>query len=148
MLPSGEEAQLVEVVIDNLAPSVSEPTTWITTNQTVTLESRSRSIKTVIPGHFQRLRGGDQVRLVVGIQNENGTDSGTLLTDVDVLLDGEALDEQQWNITAGIPDFHVGDDSLMTHESAEWFNGAKFGLFVHWGNFSKRFMLFLDLNLS
>ncbi|KAL1664162.1 glycoside hydrolase [Schizophyllum commune] len=44
--------------------------------------------------------------------------------------------DREWDIVAGIPDYYVGDDSLSTHESAEWFDDAKFGLFVHWGIYS------------
>lgn len=36
-------------------------------------------------------------------------------------------------ITAGIPPYMDDDASLRTHETPEWFDGAKFGLFIHWG---------------
>ncbi|KAI5834341.1 glycoside hydrolase [Schizophyllum commune Tattone D] len=44
--------------------------------------------------------------------------------------------DREWDIVAGIPDYYVGDESLSMHESAEWFDDAKFGLFVHWGIYS------------
>lgn len=86
----------------------------------------------MIPGKVRRLRGGDQVRVVVGVVNHAGVPAGSSVSDARVLINGIVVGAA-WNVTAGIPDFHVGDDSLQTHESAEWFDNAKFGIFVHWG---------------
>ncbi len=122
--------QLYEVTLNNLAPSTAGAEAWITSNTTITLESTS--LKTIIPGSVQRLRGGDQVRIVVGVVNEDCVEEGTPISDVQVLVDGVPVGNT-WDAIAGIPDYYVGDDSLMTHESAEWFDNAKFGLFVHWG---------------
>ncbi|KAF9007312.1 glycoside hydrolase [Hymenopellis radicata] len=125
--------QLYEVTLNNFAPTTASAEAWITSNTSITLESAS--LKTVIPGSVQRLRGGDQVRIVVGVVNEDCVEEGTPISDVQVLIDGEPVGKA-WDAIAGIPDYYVGDDSLMTHESAEWFDNAKFGLFVHWGIYS------------
>ncbi|KAF8916474.1 alpha-L-fucosidase-domain-containing protein [Mucidula mucida] len=125
--------QLYEVTLNNFAPSTAGAEAWITRNTTITLESTS--LKTIIPGSVQHLRGGDQVRIVVGVVNEDCVEEGTPISDVQVLVDGVPVGNT-WDAIAGIPDYYVGDDSLMTHESAEWFDNAKFGLFVHWGIYS------------
>jgi len=126
------QIQLVEVTLGNFASSDAPVSSWITSKQTVALHSSSGAIHTVIPGEVKRLRGGDQVRVVVGIVNEDGVTPGTEIDGVQVVINGSPLADQ-WRIVAGIPDYFVGDESLQTHESPEWFDGAKFGLFVHWG---------------
>lgn len=122
--------QLYEITLNNFAPTTAGPEAWITRNTSISLHSSS--LTTVIPGHVQRLRGGDQVRIVVGVVNVDGVEPGTPISDVEVLIDGQKVGKC-WDTIAGIPDYYVGDDSLKTHESAEWFDNAKFGLFVHWG---------------
>ncbi|KAK7462834.1 hypothetical protein VKT23_007411 [Stygiomarasmius scandens] len=129
------QIQLVEVTLGNFASSDAPVSSWITSKQTIALHSSSGAIHTVIPGEVKRLRGGDQVRVVVGIVNEDGVKPGTEIDDVQVVINGSPL-ANQWRIVAGIPDYFVGDESLQTHESPEWFDGAKFGLFVHWGIYS------------
>ncbi|KAH8921397.1 glycoside hydrolase family 29 protein [Atractiella rhizophila] len=127
-----EKAQLVELTITNLAPSNNSADRWIVNPTSFTLSHPN--IKTVIPGSLKRLRGGDQVRVIVGIVS-NGVKAGKTLDGVTILANEKKI-SKNWKITAGIPDYYVGDDSLKTHESAEWFDSAKFGLFVHWGIYS------------
>ncbi|THV04706.1 glycoside hydrolase [Dendrothele bispora CBS 962.96] len=129
------QIQLIEVTLNNFASSDDVTSSWITSKQTVVLHSSSGAIHTVIPGEVNRLRGGDQVRVIVGIVNEDGVEAGTEIDDVQVVINGSPLGGN-WEIVAGIPDYLVGDESLKTHESPEWFDGAKFGLFVHWGIYS------------
>ncbi|KAK7047335.1 hypothetical protein VNI00_006566 [Paramarasmius palmivorus] len=129
------EVQLVEVTVNNLAVSAnsSDTSTWLI--EPVQLSISSHSVHTVIPATINRLRGGDQVQVVVGIVNADGVNPGTVVDGVRVLVDGEALNGS-WNILAGIPEYQYGDESLRTHESPEWFNSVKFGIFVHWGIYS------------
>ncbi|ESK89470.1 glycoside hydrolase family 29 protein [Moniliophthora roreri MCA 2997] len=133
------EVQLVEITLNNLALSAnsSDTSNWLT--KPVELSLCSHSVDTLIPGKVNRLRGGDQVRVLVGIINKEGVEAGTIVSGVKVKVTSQGEDEMLdaiWTITAGIPDYYVGDDSLRTHESTEWFNGAKFGIFVHWGIYS------------
>ncbi|KAK0192763.1 glycoside hydrolase [Armillaria mellea] len=106
---------------------------WITHDTSIVVASDS--LDTAIPGSVKRLRGGDQVRILVGVVNKDGVEAGTPISDVRILINGRPVGNQ-WDAIAGIPDFFTGDDSLVTHESAEWFDNAKFGLFVHWGIYS------------
>ncbi|KAK0452394.1 glycoside hydrolase [Armillaria borealis] len=128
-----KQTQLFEITLNNFAPSTAGVEAWITRNTSIVVTSDS--LDTVIPGRVRRLRGGDQVRILVGVVNKDGVKPGTPISDVQILIDGRPVGNQ-WDAIAGIPDFYTGDDSLMTHESAEWFDNAKFGLFVHWGIYS------------
>lgn len=116
------QVQLMEITLNNFAPSTADPSSWITKPTTFTLSSSS--IRTVLPGTVQRLRGGDQVRVIVGVLNTNNVTAGTQVDDVVVLVDGKQVG-RKWSVTAGIPDYVEGDESLMTHESPGWFDGAK-----------------------
>ncbi|KAJ7598895.1 glycoside hydrolase [Mycena floridula] len=129
----GAQAQLIEVTINNLASSIASVSSWITSPQTITISSKY--VQTIIPGSFKRLRGGDQVRIIIGVLNNRGVSPGTIASDARIVINGSPL-AAKWSIIAGIPDYIVGDESLSTHESAEWFDGAKFGIFVHWGIYS------------
>ncbi|PBK81167.1 glycoside hydrolase [Armillaria gallica] len=128
-----KQIQLFEITLNNFAPSTAGVEAWITRDTSMMLASDS--LDTVIPGSVRRLRGGDQVRILVGVANKDGVEPGTPISDVQILIDGRPVGKE-WDAIAGIPDFYTGDDSLMTHESAEWFDNAKFGLFVHWGIYS------------
>ncbi|KAK0458786.1 glycoside hydrolase [Desarmillaria tabescens] len=129
----GNEIQLFEITLNNFAPSTAGAEAWITHDMSIVVASNS--LETMIPGIIRRLRGGDQARFLVGVVNKDSIKPGTPISDVQVLIDGRPVGNQ-WDAIAGIPDFYPGDDSLMTHESAEWFDNAKFGLFVHWGIYS------------
>ncbi|KAK0442753.1 glycoside hydrolase [Desarmillaria tabescens] len=129
----GNEIQLFEITLNNFAPSTAGAEAWITHDMSIVVASNS--LETMIPGTIRRLRGGDQARFLVGVVNKDSIKPGTPISDVQVLIDGRPVGNQ-WDAIAGIPDFYPGDDSLMTHESAEWFDNAKFGLFVHWGIYS------------
>ncbi|KAL1752143.1 glycoside hydrolase [Schizophyllum commune] len=138
-LPSSPstQAQLIELTLANLAPSTAGPNAWLTSPLTLSLESDD--VETVLPAMIVRLRGGDQVKVVVGVVNKEGVEVGAK-GKVRVVATGGGkvawASDREWDIVAGIPDYYVGDESLSTHESAEWFDDAKFGLFVHWGIYS------------
>ncbi|KAL1715311.1 glycoside hydrolase [Schizophyllum commune] len=136
-LPSSStQAQLIELTLANLAPSSAGPNAWLTSPLTLSLESDD--VETVLPATIVRLRGGDQAKVVVGVVNKKGVEVGAKGRVRVVATRGNEKREEhrEWDIVAGIPDYYVGDESLSTHESAEWFDDAKFGLFVHWGIYS------------
>ncbi|KAK1221554.1 hypothetical protein PQX77_015673 [Marasmius sp. AFHP31] len=135
------QIQLIEITLSNLAISdeSSDTSTWLTNPIEISLASDS--VQTVVPATLNRLRGGDQVRVVVGVVNNPGVEPGTQADGAQILIRPSNGSEWKtfegvWNITAGIPEYFIGDESLRTHESAEWFDGVKFGLFVHWGPYS------------
>ncbi|TRM64400.1 glycoside hydrolase [Schizophyllum amplum] len=148
VLEDGTEAQLIEITIDNIAPSTAGLAAWVTAPVTIALESPN--VETVMPATIMRLRGGDQAKVVVGVVNKCAQGEGDRIeghskrqaitagtpSTVTVTLNGTPMSDRAWEIVAGIPDYYVGDESLRTHESAEWFDDAKFGLFVHWGIYS------------
>ncbi|KZV75904.1 glycoside hydrolase family 29 protein [Peniophora sp. CONT] len=130
----------IQVTINNLARLNASVDAWIASNMSVSLSSSS--LTTVTPGTFVRLRPNDQIVVNVGVQNAAGTTAGSSSTATVTISDSNgtsiavARASDPWPITAGIPEWTNTDSSLMTHESPEWFDDAKFGIFVHWGVFS------------
>ncbi|THG97827.1 hypothetical protein EW026_g4244 [Hermanssonia centrifuga] len=138
-----DKVQQIEVTLNNLAPLNASTSSWLTATYNVSLVSDD--IETVVPGIVKRLRSNDQVVVPVGVRNRVGVKSGTSAK-VQVVLssagenqaerDVKLEDANDWDVVAGIPEWTNGDASLRTHEAPEWFNDAKFGIFIHWGIYS------------
>jgi alpha-L-fucosidase len=124
------------VTINNLASRNASVDAWVLSNMTVAITSPA--LTTVQPGSFKRLRAGDQIIVSVGVQNAAGTAAGTAASATVTITDanGQAVQvaraDEQWAVTAGIPAWDNTDPSLSTHEAADWFDDAKFGIFIHW----------------
>ncbi|CAL1711586.1 unnamed protein product [Somion occarium] len=141
---SSEKIQQIEVTLANLSP-LSAPTnsSWLTSTHSLYLTSSNDEIKTVIPGKVIRLRSNDQVVIPISIQNNHKVEAGTKVqvtvhlrsekNSTAVLLETEG---QEFEIIAGIPEWNNSDESLRTHEAPDWYEDAKFGIFVHWGVYS------------
>ncbi|KAI0836200.1 glycoside hydrolase family 29 protein [Hypoxylon sp. FL0890] len=87
-------------------------------------------LRTVNQGHLKRLCPGDQKVVTVGVEAaSNGTVNGS------VIVDGG--DNQQTfefrDVQFGLTEWTTDLDNLARHESPEWFNDAKYGIFIHWG---------------
>ncbi|KAI0076395.1 glycoside hydrolase family 29 protein [Panus rudis PR-1116 ss-1] len=140
--------QQIEVTLSNLSPlSASQATSWLTTPYVLTFTSPTNGIETVIPGRVVRLRSNDQVVVRVGVRNKATVRAGTKVkvgvvlkeekSGLEVALgtNGDAANGL-FEIIAGIPAWVDSDESLRSHEAPDWYDDAKFGIFVHWGVYS------------
>lgn len=119
--------QVVEVTLNNAgAECVSGP------GLTVSLEGPG--VSTAEAGSVRRLCPGDQKRVNVGV---SGSANGTTVT---VTLSGAAGGPNQTasfpGVDIGFESFTADLDSLAKHESPEWFDNAKYGIFIHWGPYA------------
>ncbi|KAK7047364.1 hypothetical protein VNI00_006595 [Paramarasmius palmivorus] len=101
------------------APEISQTEGPVLSVQNV--RSTTNSIRTITPGYVNRLRSGDQVRVLVGITNE-GVAPGTVLDDIKVQLAFPPIFE----MTAVY--VHMKVQSGLTVPNSEFF--------VHWGPYS------------
>ncbi|KAK7992123.1 hypothetical protein PG988_000917 [Apiospora saccharicola] len=126
------KTQIVEVVINNAG------LTWLLSNQAVTVSVDSPGLMTVGPAVIKRLRPGDQVIAEVGVANKDGILEGStgLATIVLQTEDGTQIATHTIEATFGIADYEPTYDSVYGHEAPEWFNNAKFGIFIHWGPYA------------
>ncbi|KAJ9130963.1 Tissue alpha-L-fucosidase [Pleurostoma richardsiae] len=82
-------------------------------------------------GKITRLCPGDQKRVDVGVV---GRGSGTLTVTLDSEL--ETREAEFSDVTIGFETFSEDLDSLSKHETPQWFDDAKYGIFVHWGPYA------------
>jgi alpha-L-fucosidase len=142
---STRRIQLIEVVVHNLPSSSSNlnpndttstgTSNWITAPYTISIDSPG--VQTIFPATIHRLRAGLSARFFVGVSLSSSIKQrGSPSTAVAVISTGgtEVSRSAPFSITAGIPEYKDKDlESLLAHESAMWFDDAKFGIFVHWG---------------
>lgn len=120
-----ERVQLIEVILNNLAPLDAPASAWLTTPHNVTITSNA--LDTVVPGRVVRLRTNDQITVKVGVKARAGVKAGSNV-DVTVKLVPDhqhsataTLDGRtQWTMPIGIEDWRNEDSSLRTHEPPDW----------------------------
>ncbi|KAJ3553679.1 hypothetical protein NM688_g3482 [Phlebia brevispora] len=140
---ANEKVQQIEITLNNLAPLDAPMSSWITRKHNFSVSLVSDALYTVVPGNVVRLRSNDQVVVRIGVQNLPHAKPGTNATAnvvwqlasgtaTDLIIDGLS----GWEVVAGIPEWTSDDTSLRTHEAPDWFDEAKFGIFIHWGVYS------------
>jgi alpha-L-fucosidase len=130
-LAGGSHAQVVQASVTNLG------TQWITPAAPLTVRVNADGVRTVRAARISQLAPGEQARVEIGITSP-GLPAG-LPVDGTIQVSGPAAGidvSRALSFTAGIPAYTANDDSLTQHQSPDWFNDAKFGIFIHWGIYS------------
>ncbi|KAK7954324.1 glycoside hydrolase family 29 protein [Apiospora saccharicola] len=95
--------------------------------------SRDRGFRRQAWGGWKRLCPGDQNVVTVGVQ---GSSNGSIPVEV-VIDDGKNQERVSFkDVSIGLTDWTQDLDNLARHESPDWFNDGKFGIFIHWGPYS------------
>lgn len=124
-------AQSVEATVVNAG------TVAILTGDEVSVRVDVPGARTVEPARVRRLDPGEQARVRVGIRNRAGTAPGTQRDgSVSVYGRGRQVTSKQSGLTLGVADYRPTETSLEGHQAPYWFQGAKFGIFIHWGVYS------------
>lgn len=132
-MPDTNKTQIVEVIINNVGSQ------WVLANNSVQVSVSSAGYQTVVPGYVKRLRPGDQAKVQVGVINAVGVVQGTT-GNATVLVTGAGVNSSYtFNATFGIVPYDATYESIYTHESPTWYNGAKYGIFIHWVSGSIKF---------
>ncbi|WP_406118085.1 alpha-L-fucosidase [Streptomyces sp. NBC_00989] len=122
-------AQSVEATVVNAG------TVAILAGDAVSVRVDAEGARTVEAARVRRLDPGEQARVRVGIRS--GATPGTV-RDGTVTVTGRgsqaAVSHQQ--LTLGVADYRPTQTSLAGHQAPYWFQGAKFGIFIHWGVYS------------
>lgn len=114
-----DRVQQVEVVLNSADQ-------WIL-GDGVQISITGAGIETVEPGYIKRMRPGDQKKVGVGVIGCGNVTATVVLTgsvNATYIIDGVKFGLEEY--TSDLP-------SLSTHESPDWFDEAKFGIFIHWG---------------
>ncbi|KAL7620089.1 hypothetical protein AAE478_010639 [Parahypoxylon ruwenzoriense] len=122
----GSGAQAVEITVNNAGSEC-------VAGSGLTFSVLGDGLHTTDKGHLRRLCPGDQQVVTVGVEA-----SSNMPINASVAIDNSA---DQWfvdfeDVRFGLNEWTTDLDSLATHESPEWFNGAKYGIFIHWGPYS------------
>ncbi|KXJ88132.1 tissue alpha-L-fucosidase [Microdochium bolleyi] len=119
------ETQVVEVTVNNAGSQCSAGDGF---NVTVSGEG----FVTTMPGHVKRLCPGDQKTSTVGVE---GTSAGPCSVTVHISPESHCCGRGATfdNVEIGFKNWTADAASLAQHESPDWFNDAKYGIFIHWG---------------
>ncbi|KAH9884727.1 alpha-L-fucosidase [Xylariomycetidae sp. FL2044] len=79
----------------------------------------------------KRLCPGDQKHVNVAIEGEHTGDVAVTVT-----FNNRNKSTVFEDITLGLHDWTSDSTSLVNHETPQWFDDAKFGIFIHWGPYS------------
>ncbi|KAF8865386.1 glycoside hydrolase [Acephala macrosclerotiorum] len=121
------KTQIIEVVIDNVGEE------WVLSKNGVKVLISSPGYQIMVPGYIKRLRPGDQARVQVGVVNADGVAAGTV-GNATVVVSGVGVNSSYtFNATYGIAPYEATYESIYSHETPNWYNKAKYGIFIHWG---------------
>ncbi|TEA21367.1 Plasma alpha-L-fucosidase [Colletotrichum sidae] len=122
----GNGTQVVEVTVNNAGSQC-------VAGDGLNITLSGAGFTTVSAGYLRRLCPGDQKVVVVGIDGaSDGPTTVEVTMDDGVASQTSAIQGVQLGLTEWTPD----RASLSKHESPDWFDEAKFGIFVHWGPYS------------
>jgi alpha-L-fucosidase len=94
-------------------------------NNSVQVSVSSAGYQKVVPVYVKRLRPGDQANAQVGVINAGGVVQGTIGNATVLVAGAGANSSYTFNATFGIVPYNATYESIYTHESPSWYNGAK-----------------------
>ncbi|KAI0381147.1 glycoside hydrolase family 29 protein [Hypomontagnella monticulosa] len=118
--------QVVEITVNNAGSECIA-------GDGLTFSLSGDGLTTVERGYVKRLCPGDQKVVAVGVESSSDEPITTSVIIVDS-TDKRSIDFE--DIQFGLAEWTTDLDSLAKHESPEWFNGAKYGIFIHWGPYA------------
>jgi alpha-L-fucosidase len=129
--PAGKLAQVVEATVQNIG------TDWVDTGNPVTVTVRASGVTTAVPARITSLGPGEQAQVQVGVVPTGSVPAGTREPATLIVQYGHGQTAQQsFTLTVGIPDYTATNASLDQHMAPDWYDNAKFGIFIHWGVYS------------
>lgn len=116
--------QTVEIIVNNAGPE------WIS-GKGVEVSIEASGISMVETATITRLRPGDQGKVDVKITGEGNVTAKVILQGTNTTVTNTFK-----NVTFGLTHWTEDAASLTLHESPNWFNDAKFGIFIRKLSFS------------
>ncbi|KAA8651388.1 uncharacterized protein ATNIH1004_000270 [Aspergillus tanneri] len=131
IMDRSRNAQIVEVVVTNVGSQL------VLRNHTVRVRIDSSGVETVTEARINRLAPGDRATVEIGVRNKDGVEPGSD-GPATVVISGHAVRSERYTFhaTYGIAPYEATYESIYSHESPNWFNDAKYGIFIHWGPYA------------
>ncbi|HEX3642416.1 MAG TPA: alpha-L-fucosidase, partial [Ktedonobacteraceae bacterium] len=131
MMAGASTTQIVEATVEN------NGTKWFTPSHPTRVSVDGKGVQTAVPAVISELGPGEQVIVEVGIKKSASIPDGTQVSGTVVAQSvGGNTDRFTFPLTVGVPQYSATDASLSQHQAPDWFNNAKFGIFIHWGVYS------------
>lgn len=118
--------QTVEVIVNNAGPE------WIS-GKGVEVSIEASGIIMVETATITRLRPGDQRKVDVKLTGEGNVTAKVILQGTNTTVTNTFE-----NVTFGLAHWTEDASSLTLHESPNWFNDAKFGIFIRRLHFCRK----------
>ncbi len=126
-----QRAQIVEATVEN------DGDQWVEPSRAISVHVEAAGVRTIEPASITRLAPGERAFIEIGIVGDAGIAPGTAVTGKIVAdVNGTRAGGLTVPLTVGVPGYTSDPASLATHESPDWFDDAKFGIFIHWGVYS------------
>ncbi|KAK8157485.1 putative alpha-L-fucosidase [Phyllosticta citrichinensis] len=118
--------QIVEITIGNAGPA------WVL-GAGVSISLEAPGVKTVKEAKVKRLAPGDQRRVDVAVVADSVSNE-TATVKVTSASETSSFTFPEYEF--GLKNYTEDLSSLTLHESPDWFNKAKYGIFIHWGPYA------------
>ena len=123
--------QIIEMFVEN-----TDDKEYVTSGNGLQISIKSSSLDTVVPGTLKRLAPKQSAIVQVGVRNKRGVKPGTVCS-AEIVPEyrgrHSAGNSAKVSGSCGIGDFEESVQSVQSHTNPDWFNDAKYGIFIHWG---------------
>lgn len=130
----GTDLQIFEAIILNVG------TEWVLAEHgvEVIVQGTSDAIKTLRPAQIKRLRPGDETRVQIAVYSTPAAAATPQPQIATLVVFGQGIPPINYNFNAtfGNHDYSPTEVSIYSHETPNWFNNGKYGIFIHWGPYS------------
>lgn len=126
-----DKTQIIEVSVNHIGSS------FLLRDHAARIRVESPGLETVSEGTIKRLSPGDQAVIEVGVRNKDGVKVGDR-GPATIVISGDGVESTEYTFTAtyGIKPYEATYESVYEHEAPNWYNDAKYGIFIHWGPYS------------
>lgn len=126
-----QQVQAVQATVQNIGDQ------WLTPDHAVNVTVSADGVRTVVPGQITELAPGEQQQVQIGIRPTRQMPAGTPVDGQVTATTAQAEPAtEDLTIDVGIPAYTASNSSLEQHQAPDWFDNAKFGIFIHWGVYS------------
>ncbi len=123
--------QVVQATVQNIGDQ------WLSPGHEARVTVDAPGVRTVRPATVRWLAPGDAQQVEIGIAPDQPMAAGTPVPGKVVARVGASTSAaQDLTVHVGIPPYEATDASLSQHQAPDWFDNAKFGIFIHWGVYS------------